>query len=162
MFIHARDFHENAQRSFEHRTGLDGRNNFPIMPGVVSLAFACELYLKALYVLETGNTRQGHRLNVLYVGLSEPTRTYIKARYEHRRRGLQLVLEEDLLTFANAFTEWRYVYEGEQTPMDITGLAQLTSSLYETCIHLNPRFPVDPYTHDRFTAAMQGVPLFYR
>jgi hypothetical protein len=162
IFANALNFHEGAQRCFENRQQGDGRSSFPIMPGIVGLAFACELYMKSLFVMETGKPKATgtHRLNVLFAALSEETRAAIAERYGDRRRGLNLNLQSDLVTFANAFVDFRYVYEGKAGEMDIVGLAQLAASLYEATLRKRPDLQADQYTHQRLTAPMQGVPMF--
>lgn len=160
VFREATTFHEGAQRSFEQRAGPDGRIVFPVTAAIVNLAFASELYLKALYVLETGTTRQGHRLNVLFAGLSEAAQAEVRERYELRRDGISPDFTADLKSFANAFVEWRYVYELGDHAVDPIGLGQLASALYETCVALKPDLQTSDYTHRRFTDARQGVPIF--
>ena len=161
IFHNATNFHESAQRCFENRPEGDGRASFPIMAAIVGLAFACELYLKALYFLETGKTRDGrtHRLNVLFAALGEETKEAVAAKYDERRRGLDLDLNDDLLTFANAFVDFRYVYEGKAGDLDTVGLGQLAASLYEVVLTRRPDLQAPPYTHMRLSNSMQGVPL---
>lgn len=162
IFANALDFHESAQRCFENRE-QNGRSNFPVMPGIVGLAFACELYLKALFVMETGQPKAAgtHRLNVLFGKLTDKSREAIIERYSYRRRGVGgLDLMADLLTFSNAFVEFRYVYEQKSAEIDVTGLAQLTSSLYEAILQMRPDLQAPQYEHARLTAAAQGLPMF--
>lgn len=160
IFREAVNFHESAQRCFEQRKGEDGGYAFSFAAGVVGLAFASELYLKALYHIETGKTRQGHRLNVLFVSLRPETQQLVRRRYNQRRKGSGSDLDRDLATFANAFVEWRYIYEMKTGELDVVGLGQLASSLYETCLKVRPELPVAGYTHSRVTSAAQGIPLF--
>ena len=161
MFREAVGFHESAQRNFEQRVGPDGRFAFPFTAGVVGLAFASELYLKTLHVLAGGKSPHGHRLNVLFAKLPTEIRDTIRSRYEQRRAGLKAVLERDLITFANAFAEWRYVYEGNNGQLDVVGLGQFATALYETCRRLYPDLQTyGEYTHVRITSALQGVPIF--
>lgn len=160
MWREAVSFHESAQRNFEQRVGPDGRYAFPFTAGVVGLAFACELYLKFLLLIAYGKAPHGHRLNVLFAKLPDEVRALVKVRYDQRRDGLGSVLEHDLVTFANAFVEFRYVYEGGNDALDIVGLGQLAASLYEASRRLNPDLELYEYTHVRITSAMQGVPIF--
>ena len=162
IFQNATNFHESAQRCFEDRAAADGRHSFPIMPGVVGLAFACELYIKALIVweAEAAKAPHSHRLNVLFARLTTETRQLVEERYLARRRGLHLVFTDDLLTFSNAFVDFRYVYEGNAGRMDIVGLGHLAASLYETAVQLRPDLRTPEYLHSRFTAAAQGIPMF--
>jgi hypothetical protein len=162
IFANALNFHESAQRCFENRDEGDGRVSFPVIPGIVGLAFASELYMKALQVIESGKSRaaHGHRLNVLFAGLSEGTQTTIAERYGERRKGLNLDLRVDLLAFANAFVDFRYVYEASTNSVDVVGLGQLASALYEAALMLRPDLQAAPYAHGRLTAPGQGLPIF--
>lgn len=160
MWRQAVEFHESAQRNFEQRTGPDGRYAFPFTAGVVGLAFAAELYLKTLLVIAHGKAPTGHRLDVLFAKLPEPVKCLIKTRYEQRRNGTGAVLEQDLLAHSNAFVEFRYVYEGGDKTMDVVGLGQIASALYEAARRMNPDLQIFEYTHIRVTSAMQGVPIF--
>jgi hypothetical protein len=160
MWREAVQFHESAQRNFEQRTGPDGRYAFPFTAGVVGLAFASELYLKTLLLVAHGKAPQGHRLNVLFAKLPGPTQALVKARYEQRRKGTGAILENDLVTYSNAFVEFRYVYEGGNKAMDEVGLGQVAASLYEASRRLYPDLQLYEYTHARVTSALQGVPIF--
>lgn len=160
MWREAVQFHESAQRNFEQRVGQDGRYAFPFTAGVVGLAFASELYMKTLLMIAYGKAPVGHRLNVLFAKLPEEVRALVKVRYEQRRKGTGSVLERDLVTFSNAFVEFRYVYEGGNNSLDVVGLGQLAASLYEASRRLNPDLQLYEYTHIRITSALQGVPIF--
>lgn len=162
IFQEAANFHEGAQRSFENRIGADGRSSFLVSAGIVGLAFACELYMKAIYNRETGKTKTGHRLNVLFAALSQATQDAVEKNYMERRKGSSADLRKDILTFSNAFVEWRYIYEMKAGQIDVVGLAQLGSALYEVALTVNPDYPVFQYTHERHTAPLQGVPSFMR
>ena len=162
MWREAVSFHESAQRNFEQRKGRDGRYAFPFTAGVVGLAFAAELYLKTLLLLANGKAPSGHRLNVLYAKLPERTQALVRARYEQRREGSGDDFASDLLMFSNAFVEFRYVYEGGGKPIDVVGLGQLASSLYEVARKLHPNLKLYEYTHFRVTSASQGMPIFSR
>ncbi|WP_056621504.1 MULTISPECIES: hypothetical protein [unclassified Brevundimonas] len=160
MWREAVQFHESAQRNFEQRVGPDGRYAFPFTAGVVGLAFASELYLKTLLLIAHGKAPSGHRLNVLFAKLPDTVRDLVKVRYEQRRKGTGSVLERDLVTYSNAFVEFRYVYEGGNRAMDVVGLGQIAASLYEASLRLNPDLQMYEYTHIRVTSALQGVPIF--
>ena len=160
MWCEAVGFHESAQRNFEQRVGPDGRHAFPFTAGVVGLAFASELYLKTLHVIAGGKAPHGHKLNVLFLNLPGTTKALIKVRYEQRREGSGSVFEQDINAYANAFVEFRYVYDGGNKAVDVVGLGQLASALYETCLRLNPDLTKYEYTHIRITSAAQGMPIF--
>ena len=158
IFRSARDYHEASQRCFELRQG-DGQIPFLPMQGMILQAFASELYLKALYaVVRQSPPPRGHDLDRLFKQLDQTTQGTIAARYEARYDGG--VLADDLRTFGRVFQKWRYSYEfsgGHE--MDATGIAHLASALYETCAELRPGLAQPGATHDRLTAAIQGVPI---
>ncbi len=56
---------------------------FQYLPaGIVSQAFACELYFKCLILLETGRTERGHHLHALYRQLSTASKKVIEAEWD--------------------------------------------------------------------------------
>lgn len=158
MFGTAVGFHEAAQRSFEQRAHADGTVSFPVVPAIVSLAFACELYLKALHALSTGKGRQGHRLNVLFAGLAQDHIEKIEGRFCERTGKSPADLRADLAAFGNAFVEWRYVYEQKSAQIDVQALGQLAATLYEVGTELRPEWVQRPYLDPRLRAPTQGVP----
>ena len=95
---------------------------------VVCCAFAAELYLKSLVKTPINN----HRLNILYGRLSSQLRNDLAARYEARTGRNSSALEKDLRTFANAFREWRYIFEGEGQQIHLNLLIAFTQAVYET------------------------------
>lgn len=160
IFIQAREFHDSALRCFECRAGPDARSSFPVGPAVVSLAFASELYLKTLHVLENGKSRQGHRLNVLLAGLSPGMQADVRARYLARRPGRERYFEQDLLEYANAFVDHRYVYEMQAGSIDVVGVAHLASALYEVCHGRDATLIASALTHALIVDRVQGLPRF--
>src|SRR3546814_17233016 len=66
----------------------------------------------------------------LYGRLTAETQATITAHYQHRHGQ---VLSEDWPGYADLFVKYRYAYELEGAhETDISGVAQLVSSLYET------------------------------
>jgi hypothetical protein len=85
---------------------LDGRLS-PSIPVVVNIAFAIELALKAT-ILSYGLVARGHELKVLFEGLNESDRTYIRSTspaFDRER------FDGGLCGVSKAFVEWRYSYE---------------------------------------------------
>ncbi|WP_152417348.1 hypothetical protein [Sandarakinorhabdus sp. AAP62] len=158
IFRAARDYHESAQRCFEFREA-EGRSHFLPVQGLVLHAFACELYLKALFAIEKQTApERGHELNVLFRRLDSATQEKITQRYHGRYEGG--ALSDDLVTFARVFQDWRYSYEFSGAhEIDQTGVAHLASALYETCAELRPDLVLLGKVHDRLVAAAQGVPI---
>ena len=85
-----------------------------------NLAFACELYLKQLLILED-NEQRGHKLKDLYNCLSADSKDFISAEYVKRcndfkeKHDVTLSSFEDCLeNYNTAFEDWRYWYEGNK------------------------------------------------
>ena len=102
----ARQFH----RAFElcrgnGLTAADGKSNVDI-PGVVNLAFAIELGLKASHFSYNDAVR-GHRLDQLYYALPQLDQEFIA---HHSSLGKDKIAA-DLPHVANAFQDWRYIHE---------------------------------------------------
>src|SRR3546814_15431572 len=93
----------------------------------------------------------------LYGRLTAETQATITAHYQHRHGQ---VLSEDLPGYADLFVKHRYAYELEGAhETDISGVAQLASSLYETLAELRPDLVQSGFVHDRITAPHQGIPI---
>ena len=156
MFRHAREYHECALRCLELRG--DGET-FLFPPALVLLAFVVEIYLKALLAIEgkAGKELHGHDHADLYGRLTGGTQTTIAAHYQRRHNQ---VLSEDLPAYAHLFVKHRYAYELEGAhETDMSGVAQLASSLYETLIELRPDLVQPGLVHDRIIAPNQGIPI---
>ncbi|MCW2389593.1 HEPN domain-containing protein [Sphingobium sp. B11D3B] len=156
MFDHGRNYHECALRCLELRG--DGQT-FLFPPALVLLAFAVEIYLKALLTIEgkAGKDLHGHDHSDLYGRLTSDTQATVAARYQQR---YHRTLSEDLPGYADLFVKHRYAYELEGThETDMSGVAQLASSLYEALTELRPNLVRAGLVHDRIIASNQGVPI---
>lgn len=105
-FSIAKSFHLAFEKC--RGSGLPADNGIPnaIIPSVVCLAFAIEVGFKAI-LFAANAPGSGHRLDKLFEALPEADREKVifhsgieKASFE---KNLELV--------ANAFVEWRYIYE---------------------------------------------------
>lgn len=156
MFRHGRNYHECALRCLELRG--DGQT-FLFPPALVLLAFVVEIYLKVLLAIEgkVGKDLHGHDHGNLYGRLTTETQASIATRYLHRHCQM---LSEDLPGYADLFVKCRYAYELEGAhETDISGVAQLASSLYETLAELRPDLIGAGIVHDRIIAPSQGIPI---
>ncbi len=154
IFRHGRAYHECALRCLEFRG--EGQA-FLFQPSLVLLAFVVEIYLKGLLVTE-GKDARGHDHTRLFEQLDSPTRAKIAARYAERHQGQELA--GDLPGFSKLFVDARYSYElkGEHVH-DISGVAQLASTLYEVWADSRPELIETGVVHDRITAKKQGAPI---
>jgi HEPN domain-containing protein len=158
IFRSARDWHASSHRALEWRA--EGAEfDCLINQGLVQQAFACELYLKALFTLMSGkDPERGHDLDKLFEPLSEEARGKIKERY--LARYAQGSIPDDLRSFSRYFQDWRYSYEikGEAVG-DLAGIAHLASALYETCVEISPGLLREDEVHDRIISEEQGIPI---
>ena len=84
-----------------------------ISPCSVNCAFACELYLKYLYIKEhDGGKAGGHYLTDIFKNLSQDTQRRIKTEYE--KWSSILTFEDCLEIHKRTFIDWRYMYEGDK------------------------------------------------
>ena len=100
-YWHAQDFKKAAEYICEKE---------PSRPVVVNLAFSCELYMKALLMLQR-KTREiiiGHELNQLFSELNEDIRERILR--ETNIRNWDRFMKDS----SNAFEAWRYFYEKDK------------------------------------------------
>jgi len=61
-------------------------------------------------------------------------------------------LETDLAAYANAFADWRYVFEGTGQQVRVNLLVAFAKALYEEALALNPGWAIRADKHDRLTA----------
>ncbi len=102
----SRTFH----RGYELCTGngLPAENGEPnaIIPGIVCLAFSIELGLKSI-LFAVNKPSTGHRLDRLFEELPEPEQQAVLFESCAEPSSFR----ENLALVANAFVEWRYIYE---------------------------------------------------
>lgn len=154
IFRHGRAYHECALRCLELR---DEGETFLFQPSLVLLAFVVEIYLKGLLTIEEKEVR-GHDHVRLYEQLDPATQEKVAARYAERHQGQKLA--DDLPAYSKLFVDLRYAYELEGEHVhDMSGVAQLASSLYESLADLKPDLIRAGLIHDRIVADDQGVPL---
>jgi hypothetical protein len=148
IFDIACSFHEGALRCAAPIESATGKISHPTSPMVANYAFAAELYLKAL--LGTSPPR-GHRLNVLFARLPSDTRQAAISLVQSILLGRSNEhCERDLLELANAFEEWRYIYEKGRA-VAIHRLAAWTWALHQVCIKLHRKWIPEPYSAERLS-----------
>ena len=100
--------------TFQHGSELCIGNGLPaengklnaLIPGIVCLVFAIELAIKSL-LLADKNPSGGHKLDELFGKLSPVVRAEVI-----RHVGLsEEAFIDELQIVANAFSDWRYIYE---------------------------------------------------
>lgn len=88
-------------------------------PFVVNLSFACELFLKAIMILEADDNQfmTGHNLENLFFSLKEGTQKEIVMEYSKGSEGVSFHtdLESFLSLCKNSFMDWRYTFSKEES-----------------------------------------------
>lgn len=111
MYHQARGFQLAAERCLEERESSEQRT-LPIQ-AIVNCAFACEVYLKAIYAFEypEADMPWGHYLDDLYNQLPEEYKVKIenKLSFLYKKEDLDRFLKG----FRKIFEEYRYIYEME-------------------------------------------------
>jgi hypothetical protein len=117
-----------------------------------------EIYLKGLLAVEGKDTRSGgHDLGKIFGSLKEEAQAKISDRYQ-ARHGQKLA--DDLPGYSRLFVDLRYPYElNGARETDMSGVAQLASSLYETWAEVRPDLIKGGILHNRIMAADQGIPI---
>lgn len=85
---------------------------FYAIPAIVNIAFACELYLKALIVRETNKPAIGHDLAALYDQIPPSIRNVVENQFKNKCK-YPVSLSETLEMHKKAFENWRYIFEGK-------------------------------------------------
>ena len=103
-------------------------------PCAVNLAFACELYLKALLAEKGNSITKTHALKDLFELLDQTTQDEIRNEYDTFPLTPPIFsIDECLTVHSNAFVDWRYYYEVNPSKT----LTFDPPSLYDLAISLN-------------------------
>lgn len=99
-----------------------------MIPQIVNAAFACELLLKAVVIMEKKREERfhEHKLSELFNMMKPETQVTIKSKAN--------IFDWDgfMQESSNAFVEWRYLHEEDKVMLiSISSLQQLSSSLKE-------------------------------
>lgn len=109
MYHQARGFQLAAERCLEERVNPEQRT-LPIQ-AIVNCAFACEVYLKAIYAFEHAEADKvwGHYLDELYNQLPDQYKAAIENKLDflYKKEDIEQFLKE----FRKIFEEYRYIYE---------------------------------------------------
>ncbi len=102
-------------------------DGFWLIPSVVNMAFACELYLKAL--ISDGEKVRGHEWSTLFKKLSpEDRQSIIQTPCFKDDSNFELKIKEN----ERAFEEWRYHFEPDKSiSVDIIFLENLAITLHD-------------------------------
>jgi hypothetical protein len=150
MYNTAISFHEAAIRCAAPVEIEEGGTTSPTSPMIACYAFAAELYLKSLVVLDTGGVIPGHRLNVLFNRLRAETQKSIAERYRNLLNATETDLREALSDLGAAFVDWRYIYESDPgRHIDVRALVHFVQSLFAEIRARRPGWPVTEHLQAR-------------
>jgi hypothetical protein len=110
------------------------------IPGIVCGAFAVELYLKCLLVLDGTEVRE-HAPSELFAALKPDTRKHVAKFFPTSSEG---DVKRILTGLDGAFVGWRYVYEGRKNHIDHGVLDTAFESLERAILDLHPDWPSGP------------------
>lgn len=114
MLILANNFHQIAVDVTDRVLGDDWKNdNWDfIVPQIVNISFACEIYLKALLTskgIEYPTDRHGHELKSLYELLPDEIKCEV---FKLLESNMDLETFQKWLDEINtSFNDWRYIFE---------------------------------------------------
>ena len=92
-------------------------------PKIALLAFSCELFIKAILLctIEMKDAR-GHDLKSLFEMLPDETKETFLSKWSSKyEKNFKEVLNEN----SRVFEQWRYAYEEEKIPAEVTDLENL-------------------------------------
>ena len=103
---------DKTDRKTSHQTLQFSCNAFFSVPEATNLAFACELYLKAISVYcSSGGVSRSHNLFCLFKELPLQQQTELEELFLKYNSYPSVTLGSTLEKHAKVFEEWRYIYE---------------------------------------------------
>lgn len=118
----ANDFVLAADRCMEQQH-LDPGKPQLLVPAMVCAAFAIELYFKAIIALEGGGVK-GHDLSDLFSSLSKNSQLSLITHCSVT----ESIFTQKLKGISGGFVEWRYIFEKQETIIDVPFLNGLVKS----------------------------------
>jgi hypothetical protein len=88
---------------------------FFAIPAITNVAFACELFLKAIGLqTNPSGALKGHTLSTLYEDLESQQRADLEGIFSRHCTFKSVTLESTLRKHSRVFENWRYIYENEK------------------------------------------------
>lgn len=141
-FRQANDFLLAATRCAVPKSAPTGEQ-WPAVPIITNMAFACELYLKAL-LLAAAHKPRGHELRALFDNLPKKVRDSLADRYENLTGTPPARFRSELNDISKAFVDWRYVFEDPAPkPIFLHDLHALARALFRETTATHPSWPVN-------------------
>lgn len=135
MFYVACSFTDTAERAVGDKTiEKEGWMRQNIIPEIVNRAFACEIFLKAMLTYKNIKFKRNHNLFELWKKLSKELSNKVEGEiYECIELEESVSLDDLINKIANAFNEWRYIYEENLKSVNLGFLKIFNDSLREVC-----------------------------
>jgi hypothetical protein len=124
----------------------------------VSAAFAAEIYVKTLQMIDNSQAQIIHEIDDLYSALASSTKDIVKKHYNARvikekakleafklSTGLDYDLDSVLKNIRDSFVEWRYRFEGK--PISAWNGGNVVIAFRQTCVDLDPKLATHVSTH---------------
>lgn len=112
-----------------------------IFPLFVNASLSCELFLKAIMILESTDSSfyEGHDLNELFKKISVGAQNKIALNYKNRK--LYISLQDLLNKYGDNFVKWRYCFEygSEGNSLGIIGFSESLEEYIEGINNLTTR-----------------------
>lgn len=118
-----------------------------VIPAIVCSAFAAELFMKCLVLVERGAAPRGHQLRTLFSRLAPASRAAVSKRFDElivanptaqamkaQFPDVPLAIDDVLDTVDRVFEQWRYAYEGHAG--SAYGLSELAQAVRERILEL--------------------------
>ncbi|WP_068858350.1 hypothetical protein [Perlucidibaca aquatica] len=117
-------FYKAFQRCMEQRQVGPAQIEFLVVPAIVSAAFSVELGMKTL-LLRRDDTFKSHNLEKLFGKLNGSEQAALIAAVGFT----DVDFKRELATVANAFEEWRYIYEQSAASVNLDFLQKLATAV---------------------------------
>lgn len=154
-FEAGQDFHEAALRCQRPSDG-DEDLRFLLSPEIVCMAFAAEMYLKAL-ILRRVDRQGGHNLQRLFEhGLNDEERELVRAEFARQEYAAPDAFDGLLQHIAGAFTNWRYLYERGEQGIDHSALGAFARAVYHAVRSVEPTWEVPEQRHTILSRNYKG------
>ena len=134
----ANAFLEVAEIINHHRwqIDVDGMDNKFGSPHATNIAFACELFIKAILLKQKGKHPNTHNLEKLFKMMNGKTQNQVIEKYNNYKNNC-IDFKTALKTHSKSFEDWRYIYEdssnNEQIYFYINELSRIAFSLRDVC-----------------------------
>jgi hypothetical protein len=140
----ARDFMDAASRAYLGYTPTGQQLPTVFIPSIVCCAFAAELNLKVI-LLTQGKKARGHDLAALYALLPAAIKNDVRKLVNVE----QAEFAKQLARIADAFVDWRYVYEAQGRSLNFIFLGKFAAAVASTALQLSP-MPPPSFTEVKF------------